>query len=236
MSSTTDHEIFFVSEGYALSFLLKQPLAKSKSSKAIILLHGVGSNEKDLFTLANELPDDLLIISPRGPIEIGSNSHAWYLVGFSSGNPVIDEVQEVYSRRILIQFIEQIKATYNLDEIYLGGFSQGAIMSYSVGLTHPLLVQGLVLLSGRILEEIKPLVHKSQELADLKIFIAHGIQDSTLPVTYARQAKQYLLGLALQLSYHEYIMGHQVNGEELKDISEWLEEESKKKLKETFGT
>ncbi len=229
MSSTTDHEISFVTEGFALSFLLKQLLTKSQSSKAIILLHGVGSNEKDLFSLANELPGDLLIISPRGPYELGNSSHAWYQVDFSSGSPFINETQEEYSRKILIQFIEQVKAAYNISEIYLGGFSQGAIMSYSIGLTHPSLLQGLILLSGRILEEIKPLVHESKALTDLKIFIAHGLQDSTLSVAYAKQAKQYLLEFALQLSYHEYTMGHQVNGEVLKDLREWLQEESKKK-------
>ncbi|MES2003318.1 MAG: esterase [Bacteroidota bacterium] len=223
MSLKTEHELFFVKEGFALSFFLKQPLTKPNNQKALVLLHGVGSNETDLFGLANKLPGNLLIISPRGPYTIGTGSYAWYQVEFSTGKPVINEVQEEHSRKILIQFIEQIKVAYNIDKIYLGGFSQGAIMSYSIGLTHPSLVQGLVVLSGRILEEIKSLVHESKELGGLKIFIAHGIQDSTLPVAYARQAQQYLLGLVLQLSYHEYTMGHQVNGEVLKDISEWLE-------------
>jgi phospholipase/carboxylesterase len=83
-------------------------------------------------------------------------------------------------------------------------------------------------LSGRILPEIKPLVHASKELAALKIFIAHGIQDNTLPVTYARQAQQYLQELSLQISYHEYTMGHQLNSEVVKDINEWLQQKPKK--------
>jgi len=227
MLLTTDHEISYVTDGFALSFLLKQPLIKSGNPKAIILLHGVGSNEKDLFDLANELPDDLIIISPRGPYTMGNGSYAWYQVDFSTGKAIVNQTQEAYSRKILTQFIEQIKAAYNIDEIYLGGFSQGAIMSYSIGLTQPSLVQGLVVLSGRILEEIKPSIHESKELACLGVFIAHGIQDATLPVHYSREAKRYLQELSVSLSYHEYTMGHQVNGEVLKDINEWLKEATK---------
>ena len=70
MSLQTDSEVFLVNEGFALPFLLKQPLAKSTSSKAIILLHGV-SNENYPFGLSNELPDNLLIIPPGAqPIEV----------------------------------------------------------------------------------------------------------------------------------------------------------------------
>jgi phospholipase/carboxylesterase len=142
MSSAIDHEISYVSEGYALSFLLKQPLVKPQRSRAIVLLHGVGSNENDLFNLASQLPADLLIISPRGPFQIGNNRYAWYQVSFSNNGPAVDHIQEEYSRRTLIQFIKQVKATYSPDEIFIGGFSQGAIMSYSIGLTNPSLVQG----------------------------------------------------------------------------------------------
>jgi phospholipase/carboxylesterase len=106
--------------------------------------------------------------------------------------------------------------------VYLGGFSQGAIMSYSIGLTSPKEVQGIISLSGRLLEEVRPLVTKNNDLAQLKVFIAHGVQDNTLQIQCARDAKSYLENLQVQLSYHEYNIGHQINGAVLNDMNAWL--------------
>ena len=119
-------------------------------------------------------------------------------------------------------FINQLKQQYNLDEVYLGGFSQGAIMSFTLGLTHPAEITGIIALSGRILTEIKPLVRKDTALHKLKVFLAHGVHDNTLPVDYAREAKVYLDSLDVQLSYHEYPMAHQINKDVLVDMIEWI--------------
>lgn len=94
MSLQKDSEVFLIKEGFALPFLLKQPLPKATNSKALILLYGVGSNENDLFSLSNELPDNLLIISPRAPFTTGDSSYARYQVDFSNGTPVINGAQE----------------------------------------------------------------------------------------------------------------------------------------------
>jgi phospholipase/carboxylesterase len=184
---------------------------ESKRRKAIILLHGVGSNEQDLFSFSNQLPGNYFIISPRGPLTLGNGRFAWYNVDFSTGKPVINVEQEISGRALTRSFIKEIRLKYNLDEVYLGGFSQGAIMSYTIGLAYPGEVQGIVSLSGRILEEIRPLIKKDNMLQRLKVMVAHGIQDNTLPIHYAREAKSCLEDLGVQLTYHEYQTGHQVN-------------------------
>jgi len=125
------------SDTMVLQYLVREPKVKSEKKKAIILLHGVGSNEQDLFSLANQLPDDFLVISPRGQFTIGTGRYAWYQVDFSTGKPVFNQQQELSSREVIKKFVAQVKQKYEVDEIYLGGFSQGAIMSYSIGLTSP---------------------------------------------------------------------------------------------------
>ena len=207
---------------FSLKFLIREPKINTPVRKAVVLLHGVGSNEKDLFSLSNQLPDDWFVISPRGPFTIGQDRYAWYQVDFSTGKPIINAEQEKQSRKLIIDFIREIKQELKIDEIYLGGFSQGAIMSYSLGLTHPDEIQGIVSLSGRLLEEIKPFVKNDENLKRLKVFLAHGIHDNTLPVHYAREAKEYLQSLGVRLSYHEYAMGHQINNEVLNDMKNWL--------------
>jgi phospholipase/carboxylesterase len=207
-----------------LTYLVREPRVATTTRKAIILLHGVGSNETDLFGLADQLPTDLYVIAARGPYTLGPGRYAWYNVDFSSGRPVYDAGQEVISREHIGQFIADMKQLYKLDTIYLGGFSQGAIMSYSVGLTHPGSVQGIVALSGRLLEEIKQAVTERTALANLPVFIAHGIQDNTLPIDYGRSAKRYLDALHVPVSYHEYAMGHSINEVVLRDLNTWFVE------------
>jgi phospholipase/carboxylesterase len=138
------------------------------------------------------------------------------------GNRVINAEQEVSSRALIKQFVAQVKQKYILDEIYLGGFSQGAIMSYSVGLNNPEEINGIIALSGRMLEQTQQSVTRSEALAQLRIFIAHGTHDGTLPVHYARQAQAFLQTLHVPLTYHEYNIGHQVNGEVIQDLISWL--------------
>jgi phospholipase/carboxylesterase len=205
-----------------LHYLLREPRTTADKNKAIILLHGVGSNEQDLFGLADHLPSDFYILSVRGPFPLGGGRYAWYNVDFSTGKPVFDKEQELSSREALTKFVAEIKQKYKLQEVYLGGFSQGAIMSYSVGLSHPKEVTGVIAFSGRILEEIQISITSNSSLTQLKVFLSHGIQDNTLPIHYARQAKSYLEQLPVNLSYHEYQMGHQVNDAVLKDLNTWL--------------
>lgn len=206
-----------------LHYLVREPLVKSENAPAIILLHGVGSNEEDLFSLANQLPDNFLVISARAPIRLGENSFAWYQVDFSTGKPAFNVEQQENSRTILIQFIEEIKAKYAVGgRVSLGGFSQGAIMSYSVGLTRPDLVNGIAVMSGRLLEETKPLVAANDKLQDLKVFISHGTSDPVLNIQYARSGLEYLKTLGIQPTYKEYPAAHTISNEMLIDFVKWL--------------
>jgi phospholipase/carboxylesterase len=208
----------------SLQYLVREAHATSEKQKAIILLHGVGSNEKDLFSFSRFLPDEFVVIAAQGPFELGLERYAWYEVDFATGEPVINSDQEAQSRQKLQDFIKQVKEKYKVDEVYLGGFSQGAIMSYSIGLTHPTEVTGILAFSGRILTQIRPSVHPNSALKHLKIFISHGLQDGTLPIHYARESKEYLDQLGVKLSYHEYEMGHQINNDALTEMIEWLKQ------------
>ena len=216
-----------------LQYLVREPKIKSEHPPVIILLHGVGSNEADLFSFANQLPEKYLVISARAPISLGGNSFAWYQVDFSTGKPVFNLQQEEESRTTLIKFISQIKEKYsvNSNEIYLCGFSQGAIMSYSIGLTHPDLVKGIAVMSGRLLEEIKLLIATKEKLHSLKVFISHGINDNTLQIKYARDANTFLKTLNINPSFKEYQAGHEINSDMLSDLIIWLKLTSPEKYK-----
>ena len=155
---------------------------------------------------------------------MGPNSFSWFQVDFSTGIPVINSEQAENSRTIIIQFIETLKIYHSFDakKIYLGGFSQGAIMSYSVGLTRPDLIKGIVVMSGRLLKEVRPFIASTEKLKSLEVFISHGISDNVLNIEYAREAYAYLKTLSLNPTYTEYEGKHSITNEMFQDLTSWL--------------
>jgi len=208
----------------SLAYLVRKPTINSPKPPLLILLHGVGSNEKNMFAYADILPDKFLIVSARGPLTFGPNRFAWFQVDFSSGKPVINEQQAEQARKDIIQFIDDLQKVENFDEneVYLMGFSQGGIMSYSVALTEPKKIKGFAVMSSRLLPEVKPLIKENSELHNLKIFISHGKQDDVLNYQYALDAVKFLKEKGLKPEFHSYNESHTINQEMLNDVIEWL--------------
>jgi phospholipase/carboxylesterase len=208
----------------SLIHLVSQPKVEASTPPLLLLLHGVGSNEHDLFGLVPYLDKRFLIISVRAPNTLGPGSYAWFEVDFTPQGPAINPAQAEASRKALITFLDEAVNAYDADpkQIYLMGFSQGAIMSASVALTRPQLVAGVVLMSGRILPEIQPLIASNEELSGLPFLVVHGTADMVLPISYGRASRQLLSSLPVELTYHEYRMGHEVSQESLADVTAWL--------------
>jgi phospholipase/carboxylesterase len=207
-----------------LNYKVHEPESQTDNPGLILLLHGVGSNEDDLFRLAGKFPSNFLVVSARAPYTLAPGRYAWFQVDFSTGKPVIDPEQAEKSRQVLNTFVNQLIERYGIDsgKVYMGGFSQGGIMSYSVGLTYPQKFNGIFILSSRLLPEVKPLIKAGAVLAQLRIFIAHGTQDAVLPLAYAHEAKAYLQDMVPGTTYHEYEMGHTTADHELADLLKWL--------------
>jgi phospholipase/carboxylesterase len=209
-----------------LSHLIRPPKRRgSGPPPAIVLLHGVGSHERDLFDLAEYLDSRAFIVSARAPNRLGPDSYAWYPVEFTATGPIIDAEAAEDSRLILLRFIDEVVDVYHVDahRIFLMGFSQGAIMSLAVALTRPEKVAGVVAMSGRFLAEFQPKI--VADLHDMPIFMVHGVSDAVIPIGEARAARAYLSRLPVDLTYREYEMGHQVTVESLKDVVAWLKQQ-----------
>lgn len=204
----------------------RQRPASSGQGKApcLILLHGVGAKKAGFIALARQLDPRLTVVLARGPLEPGPMQFAWFQVQFGATGPVINAAQAERSRQQLLRFIAQLPAAIDVDpaRIWIAGFSQGGIMSASVALTAPDTVAGFGILSGRILPEILPAVQANPALRALRAFVSHGVQDQTLGIHFARQAKDVLDGLAVPLQYQEYQAGHALNAAMLGDFQQWL--------------
>ena len=125
----------------------------------------------------------------------------------------------------LVQFLEDVKKGYPVDssKIFLFGFSMGTMMAYSVALTHPEWITGVVANSGYIPEDAG-LQLRWKEIDKKPFFVAHGKFDPVIPVPFGKRAKELLENAGASVVYREYEMGHEISNRSLLDLSAWLEE------------
>lgn len=209
-----------------LHHLVREPKIKLKKNPLLLLLHGYGSNEEDLFSFASELPDEYYVISARAPFDMGFNSFAWYAINFDADeNKFSNIAQAQQSRDIISDFIDEIIANYEIDSnsVTLVGFSQGCILSYAVALSYPEKVQRVVAMSGYFNQEIAKLNFEENDFSTLKIFASHGTVDQVIPVDWARKASPELIILGIDIVYKEYPIGHGISPQNFYDFKNWLE-------------
>jgi phospholipase/carboxylesterase len=211
----------------SLVHLINPPSEQSVGTPPLLLLlHGVGSHEGDLFDLVPYLDGRFFVVSARAPITLAPGSYAWFHVQFTPTGSIINPEEAESSRQLLLRFIDELVEAYGLDpqRVYLMGFSQGAIMSFSVALTRPDKVAGIVAMSGRIPPEIRPLIAPPEQLKGLPILVVHGTNDNMLPIENGRESQKLLSKLPVELDYREYWMGHTISTESLARVSTWLTE------------
>lgn len=206
-----------------LTYLVKEPVTKSDDAPLLIMLHGYGSNAQDLFGLAQFMPTRYRVISIQAPITLAKDSYAWYHLDMAGGKPKYSFAEAEKSRKQIAQFIDEAKVKYKPKQVHLLGFSQGAIMSYSVAFKQSEKVKSITALSGRILQEVSASVKTSLALQQLKVFVGHGTTDNVLPIAYGKEAQDICTRLKVKLTYTEYAMGHEINQTELNDILIWLD-------------
>lgn len=211
---------------FSLYHLVREPKIKLDKNPLLVLLHGYGSNEEDLFSFASELPEEYYVISARAPYPLPPYGNAWYAIHFDADeNKFSDNDQAKESRDLIATFIDELVANYPVDQdnITLIGFSQGAILSYSVALSFPEKVQRVVALSGYFNLDIIDENFRNNNISNLKFFISHGTVDQVIPVDWARKAPEFLKNLGLDVVYKEYPVGHGVAPQNFYDFKNWLQ-------------
>ncbi|EIA08064.1 alpha/beta hydrolase [Flavobacterium frigoris] len=209
----------------SLDYLIREPKIKLDKNPLILLLHGYGSNEADLFSFASELPDDSYVISARAPYDLQYGSYAWYAINFDADeNKFSDLEQAKASRNLIAGFIEELIDTYPIDtnNISLLGFSQGAILSYAIALSHPEKIKNVIALSGYANEDIMEPNYQNNDFSQLRIFQSHGTVDQVIPIDWARKTKPFLDKLNIASVYKEYPIGHGISPQIFNDFKNWL--------------
>jgi phospholipase/carboxylesterase len=179
--------------------------AAGEAAGALVLLHGRGADENDLFPLLDELDPERRLhgYTPRGPLSLPPGGAHWYVLG-GLGTPERDTFAASYAA--LGEFLDGLP----YERLVLGGFSQGCAMAYALALyrgrPRP---DALLALSG-----FMPSVEGFE--LDLQppfpgIAIVHGVLDETIPVQWGRAARDTLEEAGAEPLYHEYPIGHWID-------------------------
>jgi phospholipase/carboxylesterase len=197
--------------------------ASGEPEGALVLLHGRGTSEDDVFPLFDELdPDRRLVgVAPRGPLELPPGGHHWYVVrrvGFpdpSSFGPTMEKLTAWFDA-----LPDEIGVP--VERTVLGGFSQGAVMTYALGLgegrPRP---AAIVALSGFI-----PTAEGwalDEELDGYPIALGHGTDDPIIEVAFGREAKERLEKAGADVTWRESPVQHTIDPDYIDELKGFVE-------------
>ena len=188
----------------------------------LVLLHGRGADEHDLFPLLDVLDPErrLAGVCPRGPLSLPPGGAHWYAV-HEIGYPDPATFGPTYERASAwLDALPQATGV-PIERTVVGGFSQGSVMSYALGLGRgrpsP---AGVIALSGFV-----PTVEGFEFDLDrpgLRVAIGHGTQDPVIGVEWGRRAREQLEAAGLDVTYRESPMGHSIDPRFLAELQGWV--------------
>jgi phospholipase/carboxylesterase len=201
----------------------------------VVLLHGRGSDEKDLLGLSRHLPATWTVIAPRAPFpaEPWGYGPGWAWYQFLGGNrPEPDGFAE--SLRAVSSLLRSLPDALGFDaaRLVLGGFSQGGTVSLALALATtaghlgddaPRIARA-VNLSGFLADH--PLVRAAPEtVSGVRMFWGHGTADPAIPFGLAVEGREALRAAGADLETHDYPAGHWIEPKELRDLAAWVDRE-----------
>jgi phospholipase/carboxylesterase len=190
---------------------------------ALVLFHGRAADEHDLFPLLDLLDPErrLLGATPRGPLALPPGGAHWYIVR-RVGFPDHDTFHATSGA--VTGWLDDLLAEHAIrsDRTVLGGFSQGAVMSYALGLgagrPRP---AGIVALSGFI-PTVDGFTLDYENAGGLPVAIGHGTYDPVIQVGFARHARDRLATAGAAVTYRESPMPHGIDPGFMRELPTWL--------------
>jgi phospholipase/carboxylesterase len=197
--------------------------ASADPEGALVLLHGRGADERDLFPLLDILDPErrLLGATARGPLSLPPGGAHWYAVR-QVGYPDPETFQSTFPK--LSSWLDDLLAEHGIppERTVLGGFSQGSVMSYALGLgarrPRP---AGILALSG-FLPTVEGFELDWGNAAGLPVAIGHGTHDPVISVEFGHDARDRLADAGADVTYRESPMGHTIDPGFLRELQGWL--------------
>ncbi|RHW34137.1 esterase [Neobacillus notoginsengisoli] len=191
----------------------------NKLYPAIFVMHGIGSNEQNMLSLVKGLEEDFIIFSIRGHLKQPPGFSYFTIEGY--GKPHREVFDDAVKK--ISDFIHYASERYPIDKrnLYLLGFSQGAILSMTLALSLGNSIKGIVALNGYIPQFVKD-EYDVQSLDHLSAFVSHGETDRVFPIDWGFANNEYLRSLGASVTFKVYPGGHTVSMENYNDYVKWL--------------
>ena len=191
---------------------------------ALVLFHGRGTSEDDLFPLFEALDPGrrLAGVTPRGPVSLPPGGWHWYAVR-RVGYPDRGTFEAAFERAA--GFVDALPELVGvpLERTVLGGFSQGTVMAYALALgagrPRP---AGIMALSGFI-PSVDGFAFDLDDLQGFPVAMTHGSLDPIISVNFGREARRRLEAAGANVDYHEAPIGHQIDPAWIPALGGWLE-------------
>lgn len=218
------HKFIKMKELNGIKYIDRKPIVETENPQLFLLIHGYGSNEEDLFSFTPDLPETAHIVSVRARYDIQFGGFAWYDISFENNEKYMDIEQATASRDALVNFIDAIVKQEKLDaaNVFIAGFSQGAILSYSIALNYPDKVKNVMILSGYPEYKIIGDFDQNKDFSHLNFFVSHGTEDVILPIEAGRLGEGLLKELNIKNEYHEYRSGHGIDRQNYFDLMDFI--------------
>ena len=192
-----------------------------ESSVCVVLLHGFGADENDLFDLQVLFPD-AHVVSFQAPIDLTPYGYfggrAWFPLEFTPYG--IEYNEDEVKKAIDLVEGELSSLRPKFEKLYVCGFSQGSILTHAVFLNNNVPVDGIAGLSGRFNDSIFRDELK-ENIEGKPAFLSHGTEDDVIPIVSGRQIFSFYADSKADVFSKEYRMGHGIDFECQKDLKDW---------------
>ena len=206
---------------------LHRPVSPTEAAPwLLVLMHGVGSQEADLFGLADSLPPRWHVLSLRAPFALGPDAWAWFRFQVTpEGRRLIEVEQEQHSRALLLDAVQAAGRQLGVppQRVVVGGFSQGGIMALSLLLTQPQILRAGLVMHSRLLPEALPRQAPDAALAGRSLWLSYGLADAVLPPAFTQTIVEHVSALPLDLQGAGFPGGHTITEAEWRAVLGWLE-------------
>ena len=206
-----------------LEYKIRKSAIENQKNPSIILLHGYGSDENDLFSFAEYLPKKYTIISLRAPFETPMGGYCWFSINFNNSNEKWSDHKQAYQSILNLESqIDFFIQKYNLesDQIDLLGFSQGAVLSWALLLDFSIKINRAVCLSGYVDKSL--LKEDIYSYRDIIAYSSHGTNDPVIPYDWAKTNIESLKENNPNVVFNSFQDAHNVSQENFQSILNWL--------------
>lgn len=174
-----------------MNYLVREPENIHAQTPILVLLHGYGSDENDLFSFTPDLPEDWLIVSFQAPHTTPNGGFSWYDIDFLDEEKFINVPQAEESIELILKAIEEIKEKYKISgAVNLCGFSQGGILSYALAFRFPQLFHKIACLSAYPEHKIIKNLLDRKAYQHLFFFVSHGVNDMVIPIEWGKKGRR----------------------------------------------